>query len=144
PERNAYRTALINLDERIRSREEAEDRLAQEIRNALRDIRSQVASFRIQTNGLELARARVRSTEMLYVAGRIEAREVLDAQNRLLSAQISVTSAVVNYATARLELLRDLEAIALEPKGLRLDLTLPVPTGPQDTIDAARVRSATP
>ena len=143
PERNAYRTALINLDERIRAREEAEDRLAQEVRNALRDIRSQVASFRIQTRGLELAQARVRSTELLYEAGRIEAREVLDAQNRLLSAQISVTSAVVNYATARLELLRDLEAIALEPKGLRIDLTLPVPTGPQDTIDAARVRNTT-
>ena len=41
-----------------------------------------------------------------------------------------MTRATVDYAIARLELLRDLEGLALEPKGLRYDPGLPLPSDP--------------
>jgi outer membrane protein TolC len=138
PQRNAYRTSLINLNQAIRDREEIEDRVKQQIRNALRNIATRVSNYEIQSLALDLAERRVDSTQELYNASRVPALEVLDAQDSLLAARISQTSALVDYAVARLQLLRDLEAIALEPKGLRLDLGLPLPTDRQDTPDAAR------
>lgn len=141
PERNAYRSALISLDDAIRSREEIEDRVKLDIRTALRDILTRVANYEIQARAVALAEQRVDSTEELYQAARVDALEVLDAQDSLLEARISLTAALVDYAIARLELLRDLEAVALEPKGLRLDLTLPLPQGPQDTRDAIRANA---
>lgn len=142
-ERNSYRSALINFDAALRDREATEDRIKQQIRNALRDIEARVANYDIQTQAVELAEQRVESTEALYAAARpgVDALEVLDAQDALLEARLGLTGAIVDYAIARLELLRDLEAVAMEPKGLRLDLALPLPTAPQDTLDALRATS---
>jgi outer membrane protein TolC len=138
PQRNSYRQSLINLNNAIRSREESEDRIKQQIRNSLRNITTRVANYEIQTLALELAERRVDSTQELYTAARVQALEVLDAQDSLLQARIQLTGALVDYAIARLQLLRDLEGVSLEPKGLRIDLSLPLPTGPQATQDAER------
>ncbi|MGA0059606.1 MAG: TolC family protein, partial [Planctomycetota bacterium] len=117
---------------------EGEDRIKQQIRNSLRNITTRVANYEIQTLALELAERRVDSTQELYTAARVQALEVLDAQDSLLQARISRTGALVDYAIARLQLLRDLEGVSLEPKGLRIDLSLPFPAGPQDTQDAVQ------
>ncbi|GAB4163046.1 MAG: TolC family protein [Planctomycetota bacterium] len=126
-ERNAYRSALIALDAAIRSRESAEDSIATEIRAALRNIKSAYDSYVIQVDALKLAETRVESTSELYQAGRASALDVLDAKDSKLATQLRLTSAAVDYAVARLELLRDLEGLALEPKGLRFDPALPLP-----------------
>ncbi|MBK8974497.1 MAG: TolC family protein [Planctomycetes bacterium] len=138
PERNTYRSALISLNEAIRRREESEDRIKQQIRVALRDISTRVANYRIQQLAVELAERRVDSTRELYEANRVQALAVLDAQEALLVARIGLTGAIVDFVIARLELLRDLEAIELDSTGLRFDLDLPLPTGPEDTEDARR------
>ncbi|MHC5072888.1 MAG: hypothetical protein ACYTGO_20635, partial [Planctomycetota bacterium] len=57
----------------------------------------------------------------------VETLDVLDAKESLLNAEIALTQARVNYAIARLALLQDLEALPLEPKGLRYDPGLPIP-----------------
>jgi outer membrane protein TolC len=126
-ERNAYRAALISFDSAVRAREQSEDQIAADVRAAVRNIRSAIDVYRIQLDALELARQRVEATTDLYAAGRVQALEKLDAQDSLLQAQLSVTSAIVEYQVARLELMRDLEAIALEPRGLRFDPALPMP-----------------
>jgi outer membrane protein TolC len=131
-ERNAYRSALITLDGSIRTREESEDRIAQAIRTALRDINSDYQTFQIQVQALRVAELRVESTTLLYDAGRAGAIDVLDAKDALLSAQLALTAAVVQYSIARLELLRDMEGIAMEPKGLRFDPALPLPAAPAE------------
>jgi outer membrane protein TolC len=130
PERNAYRQALINMDVAIRAREASEDQVKTEIREALRSIRRTTQSYRIQTDALTLARRRVESTKDLYDAGRASALDLLDAQESLLGAQLALTGALIDYSVARLELLRDLEGLVLEPKGLRFDPALPVPKPP--------------
>lgn len=126
-ERNAYRSALINFDSSIRTRESSEDAIASAIRAALRNIESAYSSYVIQVEALKLSRTRVESTSELYDAGRTGALNVLDAKDALLQAQLNVTSTIVNYSIARLELVRDLEGLALEPRGLRFDPALPLP-----------------
>ncbi|MGE3175519.1 MAG: TolC family protein [Planctomycetota bacterium] len=126
-ERNAYRSALIALDAQIRAREQSADAIAADVRTALRDIRSAYDTYRIQLEAVKVAETRVESTTELYAAGRTQALEVLDAKDSLLASQLNLTAAVVDYAIARLELLRDLEGLSLEPKGLRFDPALPVP-----------------
>ena len=126
-ERNAYRSALISFDAAVRSREASEDQIAAEVRNTLRDIQVAADTYRIQTIAVEVATQRVEATTDLYDAGRIDALEKLDAQSSLLQAQLALTNATVDWAIARLQLMNNLEAIHLEPHGLRFDQTLPMP-----------------
>src|SRR5262252_4602676 len=126
-ERNAYRSALIDLDVAIRAREQSEDQVASDVRTGLRDIQSTYDSYRIQDKAVRLAKQRVEATTDLYAADRVTALEKLDAQDSLLQAQLQLSAAIVDYANARLGLLRDLEGIALEPKGLRFGPALPLP-----------------
>jgi outer membrane protein TolC len=121
-ERNAYRTSLINLDAAIRSREQAEDQIKNEIRGALRNILSTLESYQIQVNTLTLARRRVDSTDLLFKAGRVQQRDVNDARDAELAAEIALTGALVDYAVARLELMRDLESLRVDGQGLRFEL----------------------
>ncbi len=130
PERNAYRSALIALDAAIRNRESTEDRIKQQMRDDLREIQRRVDNYENQTLQLQLAEQRVDFTRDLYDANRAAALDLLDAQNALLAADIGRTAALVDYSLSRLGLLRNLEAVAIEPKGLRLDLTLPLPESP--------------
>ncbi len=130
PERNAYRAALITIDVRIRAREELEDTIRADLRTSLRDIQTRLQSYDIQRRAVTLAERRVDSTTELYDAGLAQARDILEAQAALLNARLGLNGALVDYAIARLELMRDLEAIAIEPKGLRYDRSLPLPLLP--------------
>jgi outer membrane protein TolC len=126
-ERNAYRSALISFDQSLRAREQSEDTIGANVRTSLRDIQSATDSYRIQSIAVDLASQRVEATTDLYAAGRVEALEKLDAQDALLQAQLDLTAAIVDYAIARLQLMNDLEAVALQPTGLRFDPALPMP-----------------
>jgi outer membrane protein TolC len=126
-ERNAYRSSLISFDAAVRAREASEDQVALDVRSALRNIQTAYDSYHIQSEALRLARTRVEATTDLYDAGRVEALEKLDAQDALLQAQLDLSAATVDYAVARLTLLRDLEGLSLEPRGLRYDPALPIP-----------------
>ncbi len=129
PERNAYRSALINLDVFIRAREQFEDEIKRDVREALRTLRRAVASYDIQTKAVVLADQRVVSTKDFFEAGDrdVTTLDVLDAQESLLNAQLAQMSARVSYAIARLQLMLTLDALVLEPKGLRFDTSLPLP-----------------
>jgi outer membrane protein TolC len=128
-ERNAYRTSLINLDAAIRDREQAQDRVKTDVRQDMRQLRSAFETYEIQTVSVAVASRRVAQTEAFQAANRpgVETLDVLDAKESLLNAEIALTQARVNYAIARLALLQDLEALPLEPKGLRYDPGLPIP-----------------
>jgi outer membrane protein TolC len=127
PLRNAYRSQLIVFDQSLRSREQAEDRLTANVRRSLRDIEAAYGTFLIQSGAVTLAAQRVEATTDLYDAGRVEAFDKLDAQNSFLQAQLNRNEAIVTYAIARLQLMNNLEAIRLEPQGLRFDMSLPMP-----------------
>jgi outer membrane protein TolC len=129
-ERNAYRSALISLDVAIRAREQAEDQIKAEIRADLRDIQENLDSYDIDVISLTLAERRVASTQELYDAGRVQQIDVNDAQDALIASQLRVVGRLVSYYVSRLQLMNDLEALMLEPRGLRFDPGLPLPQGP--------------
>ncbi|MCY2957036.1 MAG: TolC family protein [Planctomycetota bacterium] len=126
-ERNSYRSSLISFDVAVRTREQSEDQIALEVRTALRDIQASFDGYKIQTEAVRLAQQRVEATTDLYAAGRVQALDKIDAQDALISAQLDLTAASVDYSVSRLQLMNQLECLALEPKGLRFDPALPIP-----------------
>lgn len=117
-ERNAYRKSLMDLERATRSVQTLEDQIKLSIRNELRSLLESRESLKIQAQSVVVAEKRVRSSTMFLEAGRIEIRNLLEAQDALLSAQNQLTAAVVNYRVAELELQRDLGLLKVDERGL--------------------------
>jgi len=117
-ERNAYRNRLIDYERAVRSFQEAEDRIKQEIRNALRNLLSSREAIKIQQVAMRVAARRVDSTQLFLEAGRAEIRDLLEAQESLISAQNQLTTSLVNYRVAELELQRDMGVLQVDEKGM--------------------------
>ena len=113
-ERNAYRTAYISLERAARRVQELEDGIKLAIRGALRTLTRTRETFAIQTQAARLARRRVTSTELFLEAGRAEIRDVLEAQEALVSAQDQLTAALVDYRIAELQLQRDMGVLSVD------------------------------
>lgn len=117
-ERNVYRNRLIDLERSVRDLQEVEDAIKLDIRNQLRDMLESREALRIQAQAVKLAERRVDSTGLLLNLGRAEIRDVLEAQEALLSAQNALTSALVNYRVSELELQANLGLLEVGESGL--------------------------
>ncbi len=126
-ERNNYRNSLISLEKAVRSFQGYEDGIKQSVRAKLRNLQSNRSSVVIQWQAVTLAERRVKSTDLLLKAGRAEIRDVLEAQNALLSAQNSLNSAIVSYRTNELEFQRELGVLAVDVDGRWQELDLSTP-----------------
>ncbi len=116
-ERNAWRNSLIALERAVRETQSLEDQIKLEVRNALRDMLQARESYRIQQKSLAVAERRVASTELFLEAGRAQMRDILDAQEALVSARNSLTAAMVNYRAAEIKLQRDMGVLAVDADG---------------------------
>lgn len=117
-ERNTYRSSLIELERRVRAYQELEDRVKLSVRNNLRTLLEQRETVRIQALSVELAERRVESNEVLLDLGRVEIRDLLEAQSALLGAQNALTAAIVSYRVTELALQRDLGLLEVDADGL--------------------------
>jgi outer membrane protein TolC len=117
-ERNAYRRVLLAYQQRLRDYEEFTDNVQLSVIDANRRLLEAAKRFEIQQLSLELARARVESTDMLVRAGRAASRDLLDAQDSLLNAQNSRTSAMVDYTLNKLQFLLDVGLLTVRPDGM--------------------------
>lgn len=117
-ERNAYRKSYIDLESKVRDVQILEDRIKLNIRNKLRDLLETRESVKIQTKSVKLAEKRVKSVNMFLEAGRSQIRDLLEAQDALVDAQNDLTSAIVSYRVAELELQRDMGVLQINDKGL--------------------------
>jgi outer membrane protein TolC len=122
-ERNAYREALIALDQRQRTHQNDVDEVKLEVRNAYRALREESESYRTQQKALELAEVRVGVSPILWEAGRMNARDYLESQDDLLQAQNNVTSALVSHAIAKLNFFRDIGVLQVKPDGMWVEPT---------------------
>lgn len=132
PERNAYRLSLINRDRAARSVEESRDNVLAGVYDNFRQTDSTRQRYQIQLSAVELADKRVRSAVLKLEAGRSSTRDVLEAQEDLLSAQNAATSALIDFALARLRLYRDLELLDVDASGILLDASA-LPRAPETT-----------
>lgn len=119
----AYRSSYITLEQAVRTAQELEDRIKLQIRDNLRQLEQTRSSLRIQDQAVKLAQRRVRGAELQLQAGRAEMRDLLDAQEALLSARNSLTSALISYRLAELSLQRDLGVLKVDGNGLWQDYT---------------------
>lgn len=117
-ERNAYRDSLIVLEESVRDVQALEDQIKIDVRNGLRSLLQSRESLQIQTQAVTVAERRVKSTDLLLQAGRAQIRDVLEAQEALISAQNALTSALVTYRISELELQRDMGTLEIDDRGL--------------------------
>ncbi len=117
-ERNSYRESLITLMQKNRNFQDAVDNVKLDVRNAYRGLTEAARRYQIQRNSLQLATEQVHSTSLMFQAGRAQARDLLEAQDSLLSAQNKTTSTLVDYAIAKLSFYRDIELLSVKPDGL--------------------------
>ena len=117
-ERNAYREATIALFSHQRDYEQTVAQIKLDVREAYRRLEEEAESFQTASKSLELARKRVKVSPLLWASQRMNTRDLLEAQDALLSAENSVTHARINYATAKLEFFRDIGLLNVRPDGL--------------------------
>jgi len=117
-ERNAYREALITLEQRQREYENDVDEVELDVRQTHRQLLEAVERYETQRNSLELAETRVESTTFLQQAGRVATRELLESQDAFLDAQNNVTAALVDHAIAKLSFFRDIGVLQVRPDGM--------------------------
>jgi len=67
---------------------------------------------------VNVAEKRQKSTKMFLDAGRAEIRDLLDAQDALLSAQNQLTASIVSYRIAELSIQRDMGVLQVDETGL--------------------------
>ncbi len=146
-EANAYRGALIDFERQLRALGEALDQVRDGLRGDLRGLDQARQRYQIQKTAVALAEKRVESANLLLLAGRVEVRDLLEAQNSLLAARNALTQALVDHHLARLSLWRDLGTLQWTPTGLQEAEPLPPPgaaTVPAagDNTDAAVITPA--
>ncbi|UCD00132.1 MAG: TolC family protein [Phycisphaerales bacterium] len=117
-ERNAYREALIALEQQERKYENDVDEVKLDVRNAYRKLREEAESYRTQKKALQLAKVRVGVSPILWEAGRMNARDYLESQDAYLSAQNDVMAALVSHAIAKLNFFRDVGLLQVRPDGM--------------------------
>ena len=117
-ERNEYRSSLLNLEQATRSVQSLEDQIKFSIRSELRALLESRESIKIQAQSVVVAEKRVRSSTIFLEAGRTEIRNLLESQDAFLSAQNSLTRAVVDYRIAELELQRDMGLLKVNEQGM--------------------------
>ena len=104
-ERNAYRKALIHFEQAIRDLGQGLDKLKRDIRIVLRNLEKTHQRYGIQLMAVELAERQVENVNTLLKAGRANTRDLLEAENALISAKNTLIDNLVTYHLERLELL---------------------------------------
>jgi outer membrane protein TolC len=124
PERNVYRRALIQYERAVRALEGLKDTVTSNVLQDIRAIRSAQQSLRIQEESIELAERRLDLASELLRAGnaggagaarRGDARDVVEAQQDLLSAQDEYEQARADLQVQVLAFLRDVGTLRVDP-----------------------------
>lgn len=110
-ERNDYRAALVTFEAQLRTLTLALDTLRDGIQRGLRTLEQRRQNYEIQQKALELANRRVASNTLLQQAGRADVRDIVESQDAQINAQNAVTTALLDYQEARLQLMLDVGAL---------------------------------
>jgi outer membrane protein TolC len=125
PERNVYRRALIQYERAVRALEGLQDTVTSNVLQNIRAIRSAQQDLRIQEESIELAERRLDLASELLRAGNVgggggavrrgDARDVVEAQQDLLSAQDAYEQARADLQVQVLQFLQDVGTLRVDP-----------------------------
>jgi outer membrane protein TolC len=120
-ERNNYRSEIIDFERQLRELALFLDELKTNLREDLRTLEQSRQSYDIQVRAKALADRRVENSELSLQAGRIQVRDVVDAQTARVQAYNAATAALVDYHLTRMRLLLDLGILKTEKQKFWLD-----------------------
>ena len=116
-ERNAYRKALIGLEQSRRTLEEEEDAVKNEVRAGYRDLVAARALYENKVEAFKVAQKRVESNDLFMQSGRSSMRDILEAESALLTAQNALCTAVVEWRMCDLSLRTAMGILAVGDDG---------------------------
>jgi outer membrane protein TolC len=116
--RNAFRIAQINMDRERRGLEEDEWNVLREVRDLWRKLERNRSVYKNRLLSVALAERRMENTSMLLKQGKALTRDLLDAQDDLLSSRNETTVALVDYTINRLRFWNAIERFKIDPKGM--------------------------
>lgn len=113
-ERNALRRSQIEFQQAQRGLDEAKDLVSLQVREAMREVQQQADSLQIQLLNRDQALVRRRSARLWFDLGKVNNRDVVEAQRALLDAQNRLAEAQAQFRLAIL-------AFRLNTGTLRID-----------------------
>lgn len=134
-----YRTGLIAFQRQRRELMEAEDDVLAAVRQEIRQLRQLAENYRIQQRAVELAYLQLENALEVFRSPPVPTasdsasaanaaanaaaltQQVLNAQRSLPAAQNQIYLVWINYHTTRIQLLRDLELLPLDQRGVWID-----------------------
>ncbi|MDF7825146.1 TolC family protein [Pontiellaceae bacterium B12227] len=116
--RNAFRRAQISLDREVRALEEDESDVERRVRDLWRKLERNRSVYKNRLLSVTLSERRVENTQLLLKQGKAETRDLLDAEDDLLSAQNATTTALIDYTINRLNFWNEIERFEIDPKGM--------------------------
>jgi outer membrane protein TolC len=114
PLANTYRAALITFESSLRAFTGTLDTLKQNIVSQLLTLDQRRQTYQIQKVASDLANRRLFNQTLLLEAGRATVLELVDAQNAQIDALNAVTQALLDYQSARLQLMLVIGALDTE------------------------------
>jgi len=122
PERNSLRSAQIGEQRALRELELAEEQLRTTIRSDWRGLEVARKQYDLAQKGLSLASKRLEIEEALMEEGQGTARDIVESQDRLITARDLVVSTLIDHVIARLQLWSDMGVLYIEKDGAWVDV----------------------
>ncbi len=116
--RDDYRLAIMAHNRAQRDLEGFIDRVRLEVRQAYRELIQSQRSYEIQLRNVKIAERRRALASLKQKEGTASARDVLTSYQALLNAKNGLTSALISYATTRVQFLATLGMIYVDKRGL--------------------------
>ncbi len=117
PQRNNYRSTLIEKERSERELENRIDQVKLQVNESWRALDQAKRNFELSELGVALSNRRVEEQELRATLGRGTARDLLEAQNDLIAAKNARTQALVNHTIARLQFWDNMGILMIKPNG---------------------------
>jgi outer membrane protein TolC len=116
--RNDYRIAQITYEREKRTLEEEEADVERTVRDLWRKLERNRSVYKNRLLSVKLAERRVENTTLLLKQGKALTRDLLDAQDDLLTSRNQATVSLVDYTINRLRFWNAIERFEIDPKGM--------------------------
>ena len=116
--RNNFRIAQIGLEREQRNLEENISDVQRDVRDLWRKLERNRSVYQNRRLSVRLSERRVENTTLLLKQGKALTRDLLDAEDDLLSSRNEATASLVDYTINRLRFWDAIERFEIDPKGM--------------------------
>jgi len=130
-----YRSSLIDLERAERDFRVLRDRVALDIRDAIRTIKRSTLTLQLQEENVELAEKRLTNIDILKRRGTVENRRIIEAEEDRLNARNRRDQALADLQSSVLNYLLQTGQMRVDPQGRWLSPGTLTPDEPAPTPD---------